>query len=329
MAPTIHGTSTPVPNPDHQLWFQTDQIVQSWLLGSITDPLQSLVVNCTTASEIWSTLENHFNRPSNSRLFELQHKMQTLSKGDKKMFDFLQEVKALSDQLASIGAPEAMKIFSAFHGLGRDYEPIKTSIEGSIDTVPPPTFESIIPCLVAFDDRLKSYNGGQEVTPHLAFATVRTDQQGNYYSSRGRGGRRGRGRGSYSTRGRGFTQQISSSSDTRLVCQICGCGGHHALKCYHRFYNSYQLEEIPQALAAIRITDITDEGGSEWYPDSGATAHVTNSTRNLQQSQPYHGSDTVMIGDGSYLPITHTGSTVIGSSSGQEHKEDSHQGKKG
>ena len=105
LAPTIHGTSTPVPNPDHELWFQTDQVVQSWLLGSITDSLQSMVANCSTAQEIWSTLETHFNRPSNSRLFELQHNMQTLAKGDKKMFDFLQEVKALSDQLASIGLP--------------------------------------------------------------------------------------------------------------------------------------------------------------------------------------------------------------------------------
>lgn len=45
LAPTIHGTSTLVPNPDHELWFQTDQVVQSWLFGSITDSLQSMVVN--------------------------------------------------------------------------------------------------------------------------------------------------------------------------------------------------------------------------------------------------------------------------------------------
>ena len=67
----------------------------------------------------------------------------------------------------------------------------------------------------------------------------------------------------------------------------------------------------------MRITDVTDDAGSEWYPDSGATSHVTNSTRHLQKSQPYHGGDTVMIGDVSYLPIKHTGSTVIGSSSGK------------
>ena len=28
-APGINGTSTPVPNPDHTLWFQTDEVIQS------------------------------------------------------------------------------------------------------------------------------------------------------------------------------------------------------------------------------------------------------------------------------------------------------------
>ncbi|CAL9217267.1 unnamed protein product, partial [Arabidopsis halleri] len=55
---------------------------------------------------------------------------------------------------------------------------------------------------------------------------------------------------------------------------------------------------------------------NEWLPDSAATAHVTNSTQALQQSQAYHGSDAVMVADGSYLPITHTGSTNLASSSG-------------
>lgn len=73
-----------------------------------------------------------------------------------------------------------MKIFSSLRGLGRDYEPIKTAIEGSIDTIPPPMFDSIIPRLVTFDDRLKSYSSGQEITHHLAFASERTSHHGNY-----------------------------------------------------------------------------------------------------------------------------------------------------
>lgn len=48
-------------------------------------------------------------------------------------------------------------------------------------------------------------------------------------------------------------------------------------------------------------------------PDTRALAHVINSRHSLQQSQPYSGYDSVMIGGGNYLPITHTGSTSIAS----------------
>lgn len=83
MAPAINGAVNQVPNPDHQLWFQTDQVVQSWLLGSVFDQLQSVVLHCSSAQEIWYTLDRHFNRPSNSRLVELQQKIQTASKTNK------------------------------------------------------------------------------------------------------------------------------------------------------------------------------------------------------------------------------------------------------
>lgn len=92
--------------------------------------------------------------------------------------------------------------------------------------------------------------------------------------------------------------------------------GHPALKCWHRFNNTYQHEDVPAALAAMRITDVTDQQGHDWLPDSGATAHITNNHHSLQQSQPYHGSEAIMVADGNFLPITHTGSTSLASSSG-------------
>lgn len=63
---------------------------------------------------------------------------------------------------------------------------------------------------------------------------------------------------------------------------------------------------------------MTEQSGEDWYADSGASAHVTNSTAHLQQSQPYKGNDSVMIGDSSFLPITHTGSSSIASTSGNK-----------
>lgn len=92
------------------------------------------------------------------------------------------------------------------------------------------------------------------------------------------------------------------------MCQICGRIGHTALKCWNRFDRTYQSDDVPKALAALHVSY---EVGKEWYPDSGAIAHITGSASSLQNSTPYHGPESVLVGNGNQLPITHVGSTVI------------------
>lgn len=208
----INNTSIDVTNPDFSTWCRVDNTIKAWLLGSFSDDILSITVSCSTSQDIWSTLEKHFARVSSSRLFELQRKLQTVTKNEKSMSDYLKEVRTMCDQLASVGpVSEDMKIFAALHGLGRDYEPIKTSIE-STHSVPMPSFEDVIPKLIGFDDRLQSYVTDTAVSPHVAFNTMRASGQ---YNNRGRNSYvrpYGRGKGSFSTQGRGFHQQISSGS---------------------------------------------------------------------------------------------------------------------
>ncbi|CAB78643.1 reverse transcriptase like protein [Arabidopsis thaliana] len=280
--PDINGVTTDRPNPEFDVWFKTDKVVKSWLLGSFAEDILSVVVNYVTAHE-------------------LQRRLQTLEKKDKPMQVYLKELQTIYEQLASVGSPvpEKMKIFAALNGLGREYEPIKTSIEGSIDIPPTPKLDEIMPRLNGYDDRLQAYAANSDVSPHLAFNTVQANSV--FYTNRGRG--------------QGNRRFGGSRGQERPTCQICGKHGHHALNCWHRFDNSYQLDVLPQALPATQITDITDHSGSEWVTDSAATAHITNSPRHLQQTKSYAGSDSVMVGNGNFLPITHTGSTSIGSTS--------------
>ncbi|XP_010496670.1 PREDICTED: uncharacterized protein LOC104773723 [Camelina sativa] len=258
------GTPSQRLNPEYQSEYQ------NWVR---TDS----VVNCSTSYQVWNTLANHFNRVSSSRLFELQRKLQTIEKKDRTMIVYLRELKSICDQLASVGSPvtEKMKIFAALNGLGREYEPIKTTIENTVDSVPGPTLDDVIPKITGYDDRLQSYLVENSVTPHLAFNVSQQNIPGYYQPN---SNRRGRGNG--------------------------------------RFNNSYQADDIPAALTAMRITDVTDQHGHEWLPDSGSSVHVTPSTQALHHSQPYTGSDSVMVGDGTFLPITHTGSASIASTSG-------------
>ncbi|XP_019100947.1 PREDICTED: uncharacterized protein LOC109132932 [Camelina sativa] len=236
-----NGRTEDVLNPDFESWSRSDQVVKAWLLGSMTENVLRLVVGSATAQEI-------------------------------KECQITLGIKDICDQLASIGDPvsEKKKIFAALRSLGREYEPINTVIEFSMDRLPAPTYDNVISCLTGYDDRLQGYSVSADVSPHLAFNTTRSSN----YSHRGRGNR-GRGRGSYSTRGRGFHKQFSSSASSprpfstseKPFCQICGKRGHNAFECWYRFDEEYQQPSQPAinaaAFSALHITDVIED--NSWY----------------------------------------------------------------
>lgn len=47
---------------------------------------------------------------------------------------------------------------------------------------------------------------------------------------------------------------------------------------------------------------------NQWYPDSGASHHVTSDMQNIQNIIPYEGSDQILVGNGQGLPISSSGS---------------------
>nr|CAD1840445.1 unnamed protein product [Ananas comosus var. bracteatus] len=71
----------------------------------------------------------------------------------------------------------------------------------------------------------------------------------------------------------------------------------------------YQSDDMPRGLAALHITNVHDD---EWHPDTSANAHITDKPGNLTNLVPYFGYDSVMVGDGTFLPITHIATTSIG-----------------
>lgn len=103
-------------------------------------------------------------------------------------------------------------------------------------------------------------------------------------------------------------QGTNSGTNTRPTCQICGRVGHSAVKCYNRFDLSYQPSTNQQAFASMQMSD---PSGREWYSDSGALTHVAASSTNLQTADAYNGSKSIMMADGTYIPITHMGSVTL------------------
>ena len=58
-------------------------------------------------------------------------------------------------------------------------------------------------------------------------------------------------------------------------------------------------------------TAITCTSNPNWLVDSAASHHVTGDLRNLSTHSPYHGSDSVIVGNGMGLGISHTGSISL------------------
>lgn len=183
-------------------------------------------------------------------------------------------------------------------------------IQSSLTKFPASTFKDVVYEVQGFDSKLKSYEDQASSIAHLVFNTQQALPQQPYkntapsynpnYRGRGRSNYT-RGRGGYSSRGRGFSQHQSNTTSggtgKRPTCQIYGRIGHSVLKCYNRFNNNYQS---PAAFSSVRV----DANGKEWYPDSGASAHVTATSENLEHVHPYEGDDVVIIGGGAYIPIT-------------------------
>ena len=307
-------------NPEFVKWVRKDQLVMAWLFGSLSEEALRSVYGLNSAQEVWYSLGKKYNRVSATRKLDLQRKLQGMNKNQKSMSEYLGEIKGICDQLDSIGCPlsEQEMIYGALNGLGKEYESISTVIEHSMDSVPDMRFEDAVFKLVNFDDKLQVYSQSSEVNPHAAFHAGRgysnNRGRGNYNN---RGGFRGRHNGSYSTRGRGFQQQFtggsgSTSATTKPTCQICNKYGHSAARCYSRFDQGFETQDsIHNALATMKLSDQVQLSGQEWFPDSGASAHITNNTSQLQSAQPYLGNDQVMVGNGDFLPITHIGSIPL------------------
>ena len=127
----------------------------------------------------------------------------------------------------------------------------------------------------------------------------------NFISNRG-------GRSNFNAnRGRGRGRQNYSSN--RHVCQACQKLGHVALQCYHRFDNSYAIE-ISLPMQALLATP-QQAPDPNWYPDTGASHHVTHELANLNlRPDEYQGTDQIRVGNGTSLPIKHIGTTQLSTS---------------
>ncbi|KAF5482597.1 hypothetical protein F2P56_003155 [Juglans regia] len=311
------------PNPEHKKWVLQDQLLISILNSSLSDSVLSQVLDCTTSHEVWTTLHNLFSAKSNAHVFHTQYQLATLRKGSESITDYYNKAKSLFSSLGAAGHPITDQEFSVYllAGLGTEYESLVTALTTRPDPLSP---HQIYSFLLNHESRLAHQTQSLLSGPHFSANTTTSKfSPGSSSSHRGRnssfrGGRRGRGGCNGGRNAAASTSNyFQNRPDTRLYCQVCSKAGHSALTCYYRFDHAYQAP-APSSLAANFTALPPHVSTSNWFPDSAATHHFTADLAYLNlDSTPYQGSDQVSIGDGSTLPIQHSGSAHLHSPSGK------------
>ncbi|XP_010463228.1 PREDICTED: uncharacterized protein LOC104743891 [Camelina sativa] len=260
---THDNTQTEESNPLYESWFCTDQLVRSWIFGTLFEEVLGSVHTLSTSHDVWLHLAESYYKSSLSREFSLRHSLHLLTKNDKSLATYCREFRRICDALSAIGKPvdESLKIFGFFNGLTRDYDPITTVIQSSLNKLSPPSFNDVVSEVEGFDTKLQSYKESNTAVSNIAIQAQQTNEVHYVGNQRGRG-RLGnnRGRGGYTTRGRGFSQHqtTQNTSGSRPTCQICRRISYTALKCYNRFDNTYQ-SPYAQSFAALQVAYPVEE----------------------------------------------------------------------
>jgi hypothetical protein len=257
-----------------------------------------------------------FASQSQARVMQSHFQLATLNKGSSSIVDYFHKFKNLVDTLAAVDKPlsDFEKPSFLLRGLSNEYDPFVTSVYTRAD---PLSIEDLYGHLLAHEQHLEHNQPTVDLsTANVNFAAKRGSIRG------GRGGRSsyfqnsGRGYSSNSShhrnyRGRGRGKGPSSYSQSHLLmCQLCRKPGHDAIDCYHRFDQTFHRDSTPNYQAFFLASSANFD--SVWYPDSGATHHLTSDLANLNlNAETYSGSEQIRMGNGNGVSIEHIGDTHL------------------
>ncbi|KAL3652810.1 hypothetical protein CASFOL_002491 [Castilleja foliolosa] len=301
-----------------------NQILASWILSSLSENILALMIGLSSSSQIWHVLESNFASQSKAKTLQYKLQLQTTKKGNLSMREYLAKVKMCCDLLATTGNPvsQSDQLMHILSGLGSEYDPVMVTVTAGINSF---GLNDVQALLLSFEARLEnamSMSSAGAINTDGSQPTVKYASQENYQkknsSPRGRGGN-SNFRGGF--RGRGGRMQGGG----RITCQVCHVPGHSADRCWHRYDQTYGVQGSTQSNAGdtnnqsrnpslnmvhIPGTNATNEEGY-WFPDSGATTHVTNDFNCLQSASEYNGTSKLQMGNGHNEQISHIGKCIL------------------
>lgn len=301
-------------------WKRQDKLIYSALLGAISTLIQPMVSRTTTASQIWDNLAATYAKPSRGHIKQLKDQLKYYTKGNKSIDEYLQGIMTKLDQLAILGKPfeHEDQVELILEGLSDDYKTVVDQSEGK-DT--PLSITEIHEWLLNHEAKLIAVRGTSSSVVPSSANVVQHRPQNNYNNTGYYNNKRYNNNSQNNDVNFHQSQSVHRSAPRPFKsylgkCQMCNTQGHSAKRC-PQFQSLQSPMTQPQAnpfhpwLPRANLAMSSPYNATNWLIDSGATHHITSDLHHLSLHQPYHGTDDVLIADGSTLPISHMGSSIL------------------
>ncbi|XP_014491092.1 uncharacterized protein LOC106753757 [Vigna radiata var. radiata] len=298
--PMTISTTGATPNPAYQTWRRQDRLIYGALLTTLSPEVASLVSQTTTSHDLWTLLQRTYAKASRSHLKQLKERLHTASKGTQSITTYMHSLKQTIDLLASLGSPVSVEDMTdhVLCGLNNGYRVV---IDGVNARDTPILFYDLLEKLLI--QELSLVAAQRQVPAPMTALNAQT--RPNHYDK---------------TRSRQFSASSSSRPDYHKPflgrCQWCNVKGHVLSQC-HTFKQQHPGVPMPPRSSSanprqVQVHTVTiGTSQNNFLVDSGATHHVTNDLDNLALHHPYTGPDSLFMGNGSGLNITHSGTLLL------------------
>ncbi|KAG8640050.1 hypothetical protein MANES_13G013492v8 [Manihot esculenta] len=263
-----------------------------------------VVSSAKTSAEAWNKIKSSCANRNAMRILSLREKLANLKRENRSVSEYLQTVKAISEDLAIFGSSisEIDLIIHVLNGVGSDFRDIAAAEK-----------------LLSHELYLKRINSIDDPEPVVAHNVRKNSNNRQNFSnncdadlnpSAGDGPFWGRYKeySSAQNSSRQYSGQTTNkrgSSGSSILCQICELPGHGAKRCFRA--KEFFKDNFPQP----RANQVTAAKPQNWILDTGASHHVTHDLQNLSIHAPYEGLDELHLTDDTGLRITHVGSKFI------------------
>ncbi|KAH0635920.1 hypothetical protein KY285_035606 [Solanum tuberosum] len=307
-----------------------DHLIRSVMVASLSPEIIPFVTDDKTSYALWQNLATTYAKPSRARIMSLREDLNTIQKGNLSITVYLQKIKEICTKLASVGVHISVdKVFlHVVHGLPFEYDIIASALRARETAI---TLQELHDKLTDFEAHL-TRRSSQTMAPNMANFAAKPLASTNRNSNRGTNNSRSNQRNfpPSNRNGNGGYQGGHSggqSNRPRVTCQLCDKPGHHVKQCRKLLFilsavtstrpngSSSNFNRSNDQQPKVNFAAQSTNADPNWLVDSSASHHVTQDLQNLSLHSKYDGSEDVMLGDGKSHKITHTGSTLLPSSS--------------